>query len=201
MFGLGGGGEVAFGADYAVLDGRDASPPSFPDTSGFSDGGAELRLVPLREDEFQGGIVVGGKFPLSSKSGITTGEVDVYAKAIGTFFWAPVRLHLNVGVYIEGDPTERAQQNDFFTFSAAVEYPLIEELTFVAELAGSTASETIPNVGFGANGDNRIEGGVGFLGPIGASACSWAAYGSKGITDDSPDWEVAGGISYLFGQD
>lgn len=201
IYPLGPWADLTFWADYAVLDGRNGSPTAFPDNSGFADGAAELRLVPLRESEFHGGIVVGGKFPMSSKAGVTTGEVDVYAKAIGTFFWDPVRLHLNVGVSIEGDPTKRAQQNDYFTFSTAVEYALIEELTFIAELAGSTASETVPNVGFGTHGDNRLEGGVGFLGPIGASAWSWTAYGSKGFTNDSPDWEIAGGISYLFGQD
>lgn len=198
---LGPWADLTVWADYTVLDGRSAAAPAFPDDSGFGDAVAELRLVPLREGEFHGGIVVGGKFPTTSHRGIGTGEIDVFAKAIGTFFWEPVRLHLNAGVSIEGDPATRAAQNDYFTFSAAVEVPIIEELTFIAELAGSTASETVPNVGFGTHGDNRFEGGLGFLGPIGSSSWSWTAYGSKGFTGDSADYEVAGGISYLFGHE
>lgn len=196
---LGPWADLTFHTEYTVLDGKSASPPAFSDAGGFGDTVAELKLTPLRLEEFTGGGVVGGKFPLSNKRGITTGEVDVFAKLVGTFFWDPVRLHLNAGLSVQGDPTAAGDQNDYFLYSSALEWAAMEELTVLAELAGSGSSEKLPNYGFGANGAGRLNAGLGFLGPI-SHGWTWTAFGTKGVTSDSPDWEAVGGVSYLFGE-
>jgi hypothetical protein len=195
---LGPWADLTFWGEFNALDGERGDPVAFSDRSGFGDATAKLKLVPLRGDEFHGGLVVGGKLPLSSHGGLTTGESDVFAKLIGSFFWDDVRLHLNAGLVVEGDPTATSTQNDYVTYSAALEWLADECVTVLAELAGSTASEKLPNYGFGSNGDNRLEAALGLLGPL-SDDWTWTFVGSKGLTDDSPDWELSAGFSYLFG--
>ena len=199
-YALGPWADLTVWADYRVLDGR-PSAPAFPDNDGLGDGVVRLKLVPLKADDFWGGLVAGAKVPLSSETGINTAEIDVFFELIGTFFWDPVRAHLNAGLSVEGDPSNMGSQNDYITFSAAIEWPMIEELTLMAEIAGSASSEKLSSVGFGTHGNNRLEAGLGFLGPIGGSRWNWALAGSAGLTPDSPDWGLTAGVSYLFGVD
>lgn len=198
VFGVGTDADVMVSVDHRILSGG-STAPKFSSTSGMGDMNLRLRFVPLEYDYFRGGLSLGGKIPLRDDSGVSTGEIDVTLKILMSFLFDDWRLHVNGGMTVEGDPTATDSQNDYLIWSVAAEVPLCDCATILAEVSGSDSSAVIPNLGFGTQGSNVIEGRLGFLGPI-DDGWSWTVAGSKGFTDDSPDWQVEFGIGHLFGE-
>lgn len=196
-FGLGARADATVSLDHRILEGG-STPPRFRNQAGFGDMNLRLRFVPIESDFFRGGLGLGGKIPLRSAGGLTTGEIDVTMKVLVSFLLDGWRMHANFGYAIEGDPLARSEQNDFMLWSLAAEVPVCDCLTILGEVSGSDMSADVPNVGLGANGNDVVEGRLGLLGPIG-DGWTWTVAGSKGVTNDSPDWQVEFGIGHLFG--
>ncbi len=191
-FGIGDWAEL--GLNYEVLSLSDS--PSFDDQTGSGDVRIKAKVVPIKSDWGNLGLAVITKIPSADDSdGLGTDEADVVLKTIyGKNIFGDLRLFINLGVAIQGDPAVNSSQDDYFVWGVGVEYPFpvlgdssfCDGLSLIAEFEGSVGPEEHDNIASGqyTDGDAEFRGGL-------VKKLPWfnlAATGSVGLTDDSPDW-------------
>ncbi len=119
-----------------------------------------------------------------------TGESDVGLTAIASKEFAPIIVHLNLGVILVGNPPGQALDN-VIRYSLAFEYESeVEGVRVFAELAGSTNRDPAADSDFLA-----VHGGIRFA----VYRAVLADFGAGvGLTNAAPDYTVTGGLSYPF---
>jgi|GEM_PF-3639691 len=203
---LSGGFGIGPWADFELEDQiqyLDSRRDQFSEHLGLGSLFGKLRMTPFHGEHWRGGFIMGGKLPAGDEvDGLTTGEIDVFGKLVLSLDLGALRVHMNAGLAVNGDPADRAAQNDYLLYGIAVEYPVCKYATVVAEVEGSEFSEPNRNVAQGWAGDNNVEARVGVIGPTPFfRSWQWGLTGSAGLSDnDSPDYEVLIGFSTIWGE-
>jgi len=123
-----------------------------------------------------------------SKS-LGSGEIDyslngIFTKEIGRF-----ASHVNLGYTFIGESNEE-ELDDIFSYSLAVEYPLIESLNIVGEIVGETTFD-------GDFDDNPLMGLVGFNYAFDERVCF--DFGIRfQIAKVGPDYQITTGLTLGF---
>ncbi|WDT75752.1 MAG: transporter [Candidatus Manganitrophus sp.] len=120
----------------------------------------------------------------------TTGEPDLGIVAIASKEFTPVTAHINFGYIFIGNPP-LGDLPDQILYALGLELQTIEEpLSLIGEISGST------EIGNSASkGILTLLGGVNYKFERAVSADASVGFG---LTDDSPDYLVQFGFTYLF---
>jgi hypothetical protein len=132
------------------------------------------------------GLRFGTKLPNANRgSRLGTDETDFFASVLLTRNFYPAVFHINAGIAILGDPRAGGGQDDLFTYGLAAVVPA-RTLDLVVELNGQ---------GFGQENNERavLRGGIRWD-VIGEWLVLDAGAG-VGLSDDSEDWSVTGGLT------
>lgn len=201
-FGVGEWAEVGLNSELLSL----SDSPSFSNNTGSGDVRIRVKAIPIQAEWGNLGFAGIAKIPSANDGrGLGTDEADIVLKAIyGKTLMGDLRLFVNLGVAIQGDPSTNSSQDDYFVWGVGAEYPFpvlggctfCEGLSLIAEFEGSVGPEDHTNVASGqyTDGDAEFRGGL-------VKRLPWfnlAATGSVGITDNSPDWGFAVTISRAF---
>ncbi len=202
---LSGGFGIGPWADFELEDQiqyLDSDRNQFSEHLGLGSLFGKLRMTPFHGDHWRGGFILGGKLPAGDEQdGLSTGEIDVFGRLVLSVELGDLRVHGNVGLTINGDPFDRAAQNDYMIYGIAAEYPVCKYATLVAEFEGTEFSEPNHSVAEGWAGDNNAEVRVGAIGPTPFfRSWQWGITGAVGLTDDAPDYEVLIGFSTIWGE-
>jgi hypothetical protein len=123
----------------------------------------------------------------SFEEGLGTEKMDFTALALASFSYNKFAAHLNLGLAIEGRPTELSSQDDFIVTGIGAEYAVTDWASVFGEFYGKfTTDKDISSYMAG--------GGVRFL--IGKYVVF--ASGAAGFADVDPDWTVNFGIMRLW---
>ncbi|MGB3941634.1 MAG: transporter [Candidatus Manganitrophaceae bacterium] len=161
-------GDLLFRGKVRFLKGREANPLSIS-------GQVIIKLPTAKRDPFFD----------------TTGEADIGFFGIASKEFAPITAHLNLGyVYIGNPPFAEVQ--DQLRYGLALELQTVEEALFLTtELSGFTS------VGKGASKNDILNLMGGIVYRI-DRAFRIDASGGIGLTQDSPDYLINTGLTYLF---
>lgn len=120
----------------------------------------------------------------------TTGEPDLGVVAIASKEFTPVTAHINFGYIFIGNPP-LGDLPDQILYALGLELQTIEEpLSLIGEISGST------EIGSSASrGILTLIGGINYKFEKTVSADASVGFG---LTDDSPDYLVNFGFTYLF---
>ncbi len=181
--GLAQGVDLGISWSYLFLD----DSPEFGSTDGVSDLHVNFRVSPWQVGHFRFGIYSDVKLPVASfDKGLGTEKMDFTALALASFSYNKFAAHLNLGIAIDGIPTDISSQNDFFVAGIGAEYAVTDWASVFGEFYGKIADKDISSYMAG--------GGMRFL--IGKYVVF--ASGAAGFADSDPDWTVTFGIMRLW---
>ncbi|MBI3991302.1 MAG: hypothetical protein HY350_04040, partial [Candidatus Omnitrophica bacterium] len=130
----------------------------------------------------------GVKLPnASDEDRLGTDETDFFASMLFSKKACHVMAHLNLGLAILGEPDQASRQEDLFTYNAAVEYP-VKQAAIWAEVSGYAGSKENNNFSVARIGVNW-----------GKTPLTYSAALGVGLTEESEDWGIRGGLRYAFG--
>lgn len=131
---------------------------------------------------------LGVKLPVTSdESGLGTDEVDFHAQVLLSQTLPSVRLNLNLGIAVLGDPGRQAAQNDALTYGLSGVFPLGGRVRVVGEVAGRQGPGTFFDRSHARVGARWERGRV-----------VWDAALSAGFIDESEDWGIIAGATLPF---
>jgi hypothetical protein len=153
-------------------------------------GSGDLRLATkigiFKESAYPAvGLRFGTKLPNANRDDrLGTDETDFFASLLFSKNIERAAVHLNAGLAILGDPRPAGGQDDVFTYGFAVVVPT-NPLELVVEINGQA---------FGQENNDRslLRGGVRW------EIFEWVvldAAGGIGLTDETEDWSVTGGLT------
>jgi hypothetical protein len=158
-------------------------------TGGPGDVELELKYTPLHFDFGHIGAQAGIKFPTADDDrDLGTGETDVEARLVHSYFGEGFETHLNAGVAALGNPEHRSRMETVFTYAAAYVRDVHPSFYAFAELQGQTGksvfgTESLLRSGFAYYLRPNIELGLA---------------GLVGLTNDSPNWGVKAGFYWTW---
>jgi hypothetical protein len=150
----------------------------------------KLRIVDQTDSRPGLGIRFGTKLPnASNESRLGTDETDFFAELIIEKEIGAIETRANLGMGILGNPNENNSQDDVVTYAGALLYPISEtSVTLFSEIFGTAASSEDNNY-------SSVRGGI--LIEL-TQDLELDLFGQAGITDESEDFAVGGGISWQF---
>ncbi len=124
----------------------------------------------------------------SNQEEFGTDETDLFLGIAASRAIGPATLLINADFAILGDPTAKNTQDDLFEYKAGLIYPVRDYIWASLGLEGAETSRR-------TNDRRLIRGGIAF---------SWKKYlidagGALGLTEESGDFQVAVGITMMFG--
>jgi hypothetical protein len=156
--------------------------------------GMKIRLVPEGTARPALGVRFATKLPnASNESGLGLDTTDFFASVVGAKTVQSVRVVVNAGVGILGDPTRGDRQNDVVTYGLSFARALTQAAGVVGEVNGHLDTrEGEPPPGTASRGVVRL----GARYTIG----SWRADAAVlfGVTARDPSIGIAGGFTYVF---
>jgi hypothetical protein len=129
----------------------------------------------------------------SNESGLGLDTTDFFASLIGAKTVQSIRVVVNAGVGILGDPTRGDRQNDVLTYGFSLARAVTQPAEVVAEINGQVDTrEGAPPPGTGSRGQIRVGGRY----TIG----SWRADAAVlvGVTSRDPSIGFGAGFTYVF---
>jgi hypothetical protein len=129
----------------------------------------------------------------SNESGLGLDTTDFFASLIGAKTVLSIRVVVNAGVGILGDPTRGDRQNDVLTYGFSLARAVTQPAEVVAEINGQVDTrEGAPPPGTGSRGQIRVGGRY----TIG----SWRADAAVlvGVTSRDPSIGFGAGFTYVF---
>ncbi len=118
----------------------------------------------------------------------STNEADFFAEGLFSKKWRNLKLFINGGLGIIGNPKSCNSQDDVLSFAVGIRYKFNELLKGLVEINGWTFSAYENNytvLTFGGqylfSSHWRLDTGL-----------------HIGLTDESEDWGISGGITYIF---
>jgi hypothetical protein len=140
------------------------------------------------------GVRFATKLPnASNESGLGLDTTDFFASLVGAKTVQSIRVVVNVGLGILGDPTRGDRQNDVLTYGFSLARAVTQPAEIVAEINGQLDTrEGSPPPGTGSRGQVRL----GARYTIG----SWRADAAVlvGVTSRDPSIGVGAGFTYVF---
>ncbi len=202
--------------DLFVVEGTDVpihrtSPPQIrfnQDDAGTGDLRLRLKMVPWELPYGDLGFHFETKLPMADdRTGLGTDGIDANVQFIYTVDWSEftdaailrdLTTHANLGIGVLSQPSRNREQNDYFLWSVAAEYPLTERLVLMGELDAAFLSDRTRNIAEGSESADSI---VGRLAMTWEVTDDWTAgvTAAKGLTDDALDWELQLGMSRQWG--
>lgn len=158
------------------------------DDDGFGDVRLNFKLSPWQYKSLRFGLSSEVKFPTTNgMDGISRNEMDYTFLFLTSASCGKFTAHLNLGLAIEGNPTELSAQNDFFVAGLGMEYALTDWASAFGEFYGK----------FGNDEDlssYQASGGLRFL----LGKYSLSIFGGSGFSDSDPEWKAGIGIARFF---
>jgi len=156
--------------------------------------GVKVRLVPEGMLRPSFGFRFATKLPnASNESGLGLDTTDFFASVLGAKTVQSVRVVVNVGVGILGDPTRGDRQNDVVTYGLSFARALTQAAEVVGEINGHLDTRNgDPPPGTGSRGVVRFGSRY--------TIKSWRADAAVlfGVTSRDPGIGVAAGFTYVF---
>lgn len=118
----------------------------------------------------------------------STNEADFFAEGLLSKSWGKVKIFLNGGMGIIGKPNSCNSQDDILTFAGGLRYSFSPGFNLLWEISGWAISA------YNNNYTTMTVGGQYLLDP------HWRLDAGihVGLNDESEDWGVSAGISYIF---
>ena len=118
----------------------------------------------------------------------STNETDFFALALMAKRWEDLNLFLNMGLGIIGNPQVNASQDDVFVYSVGFDYTLWPDIDLLTEIQGWAGSNHDNNYAVATMGIQywylshwRFDAGV-----------------HVGLNEQSEDWGISIGVSYIW---
>ena len=134
------------------------------------------------------GIKIGAKLPnAGDQFRVGTDETDLAFSALFDKTFSKITTTANLGLLILGNPFENARQDDLLSYGFACSIPWKKQITYTAEIAGQA---------FGTSHNERSSALLHIH--IRDGALTWNISGRLGLTENSEDWGISGGVSWTF---
>jgi hypothetical protein len=156
--------------------------------------GMKVRLVSETGSRPAFGFRFATKLPnASNESGLGLDTTDVFASVLGAKTVQSIRVVVNLGFGILGDPTRGDRQNDVLTYGFSLARALTQAAEIVSEINGHLdVREGAPPPGTGSRGQVRL----GARYTVGGWRGDVAVL--LGVTSRDPSIGMAAGFTYVF---
>ncbi|HDD43640.1 MAG TPA: hypothetical protein ENG63_02090 [Candidatus Desulfofervidus auxilii] len=158
---------------------------------GSGDLNVGIKINLLREDIYipAFSLDISTKLPNADyEKRLGTDETDFFAKILLTKKWSECKIFFNIGIGILGNPKMYNAQDDIMVYGFGINYKMRPSLKVLGEISGWAFSHkhnnyTVLTLGgqYLLNSSWRIDAGLHF-----------------GLTEESEDWGISTGISYLW---